>query len=54
MSKDSSARYSQKNKEKIKKKSRERHQNLSEEEKTKSEHTVVNDLRISQKMKNKG
>ena len=35
------------------KKSRERHQNPYEEEKTKSENMVANNIRISQKMKSK-
>ena len=49
MSKDSPARYYQKKKSlAIQKKSRERHQNLPDEEKkTKSENIVVNDIEIS-------
>ena len=54
MSKILSARY-QKYKERIQKKPRERYQNLSEEEKkkTENENMVVNDIRISQKLKSK-
>ena len=50
MSKDSCARYYKKNKEKIQKKSRERYQNLTEEEQKKQEYKI----KISQTMENKG
>ena len=52
MSKDSSARHYEKNKKKIQKKSCERYQNLTQEEKKeKNKNIVVNDMRISQKIK---
>ena len=41
-------------KERFKKKSRERYENPTEEEKTKSENMVMNDIEISQKLQNKG
>ena len=53
MSKDSSAKYYQNNKEKLQKKSRERYQSLSIEEKKESDNMVVNDTKIYPKMKNK-
>ena len=52
MSKTLPARYYQENKERLQKKARERHRNLSKEEK-KSNKMVVNVKKISQKMKNK-
>ena len=55
MPKDLSPKYYEKNKEMIQKKSCERYQNPSEEEKKKkNENIVVNNIRISQKIKNKG
>ena len=53
MSKNLSAKYFQVNKERLQKKARERYQNLSREEKEKSNNMVVNATKISQKMKNK-
>ena len=53
MSKDSSAKYYQNNKEILQRKAHERYQSLSQEEKKKSNNMVVNDTKISQKMKNK-
>ena len=52
-SKDSLVRYYQKNKERLRKRARERYQNLSKEEE-KNNNMVVNDIKIPQKMKNKG
>ena len=52
MSREASARYCEKTTKDFKK-SRERHQNLYEEEKTESENMVANNIRISQKMKSK-
>ena len=40
--------------EKIQESSRERYQNLTEEVKTENENMVVNDVKISQKVKSKG
>ena len=51
MYKDSSAKYYQDHKKKTPKKAHETYQNLSKAEKNKN--TVVNDINISQKMKNK-
>ena len=51
MSKNLSAKYYQENKERMQKKSHEKCQNLSKEEKEKSNNMVVNDTKISQKMK---
>ena len=53
MSKNSSAKYYQNNKERLQKKSRERYQSLSIEEKKESDNMVVNDTKIYPKMKNK-
>ena len=54
MSKDSSAKYYQDNKERLQKKARERYQSLSKEEKEKkSNNTVMNNTKIYEKMKNK-
>ena len=53
MSTNLSAKYCQKNKERLQKKSCERYQNLSKEEKAKSNNMVVNVTKISKKMKNK-
>ena len=53
MSTNLSAKYYQKNKERLQKKSCERYQNLSKEEKAESNNMVVNVTKISQKMKNK-
>ena len=53
MSKDSSAKYYQNNKERLQKKGRKRYQSISKEEKEKSNNMVVNDTKISQKMKKK-
>ena len=51
MSKDLSAKYYQNNKERLQKEGRKRYQSLSKEEKEKSNNMVVNDTKISQKMK---
>ena len=51
MSKNLSAKYYQENKERLQKKARERYQNLSKEEKEKSDNMVMNVTKISQKMK---
>ena len=53
MSTNLSAKYYQKNKERVGKKSCERYQNLSKEEKAKSNNMVVNVTKISQNLKNK-
>ena len=53
MSKHSSAKYYQTNKERLQKKARERHQSLSKKEKEKSNSLVVKDTKIYEKMKNK-
>ena len=52
MSREASAIYCEKTTKDFKK-SRERHQNLYEEEKTESKNMVANNIRISQKMKSK-
>ena len=46
-----SAKHYQKNKERLQKKARERYQNLSIEEKEKSDNMIVNITKISQKIK---
>ena len=51
MSKNLSAKYFQENKERLQKKAHERYQNLSKDEKEKSNNMVVNVTKISQKMK---
>ena len=53
MSKYSSAKYYQNNKEKLQKKASERYQSPSKEEKEKTDSMVVNDTKVYQKMKNK-
>ena len=53
MSKDSSAKYFQNNKESLQKKAHERYQSLSQKEKKKSNNMVVNYTKIDEKMKNK-
>ena len=53
MSKNLSAKYYQENKERLQKKAPERYQNLSKEEKEKSDIMVASVTKISQKMKNK-
>ena len=53
MSKNLSAKYYQENKERLQKKASERYQNLSKEEKEKSDIMVASVTKISQKMKNK-
>ena len=53
MSKDSSVKYFQNNKERLQKKAREKYQILSKEEKDKSDNMVLIDIKISQNMKNK-
>ena len=53
MSKDSSVKYCQNNKERLQKKARERYQSISEKEKKKSNNMVVNYTKIYEKMKNK-
>ena len=53
MSKHSSAKYYQTNKERLQKKACERHQSLSKKEKEKSDSLVVKDTKIYEKMKNK-
>ena len=52
--KDSSAKYYQNNKERLKKKARERYQSISKEEKEKNDNMVAKVTKIYQKMKNKG
>ena len=54
MSKDSSAKYSQDNKEILLKKAHERYQSLSKEEKEKRSKMIENDIKIPKKMKCKG
>ena len=54
MSKDSSTNSYQDSKEKLQKKVRERCHCLSKEEKEKKDNMVAKNLKISQKMKNKG
>ena len=55
MSKYSSAKYYQDNKERLQKKNfRKNYQSLSKEEKEKSNNTGINYIKISLKMKNKG
>ena len=51
MSKNLSAKYYQENKERLQKKACERYQNLSKEEKEKSDNMVMKLTNISQKMK---
>ena len=51
MSKNLSAKYYQENKERLQKKARERYQNLSIEEKEKSDNMIVNITKISQTIK---
>ena len=51
MSKNVSAKYFLENKERLQKKAHERYQNLSKDEKEKSNNMVVNVTKISQKMK---
>ena len=53
MSKGSSVKYCQNNKERLQKKARERYQSISEKEKKKSNNMVVNYTKIYEKMKNK-
>ena len=53
MSKDSSVKYYQNNKERLQKKAREKYQILSKEEKDKSDNMVLIDIKVSQNMKNK-
>ena len=53
MSKHFSAKYYQESKERLQEKARERYQNLSKEEKEKSDNMLVNVTKISQKMENK-
>ena len=53
MSKDLSAKYYQKKKERLQKKTCERYQDLFEEEKLKMKNMVVSNIKISLKMKNK-
>ena len=54
MSKDLSAKYYWDNKEKLPKRPPERYQSLLKKEKEKSGNIVVNDIKLSQKIKNKG
>ena len=54
MCKDSSAKYYQKNKERLQKRACERYQNLSKEERKKSDSMIMNEIKISLKMKNMG
>ena len=51
MSKNSSAKYYQDNKERLQKKTIERYQNLSKEEKEKINNMILNGTKISQEMK---
>ena len=53
MSKNILAKYYQESKERLQQKARERCQNLSKEEKEKSDNMFVNVTKISQKMENK-
>ena len=53
MTRKPSTKYYQKNKEKIEKTSGEKYRILTEEERNKRKYKVVNDVEISQKMKNK-
>ena len=53
MSKDSSAKYYQNNKERLQKKSREKYRSLSEEEKTRRDNMAANNINISLKIKSK-
>ena len=53
MSKNLSAKYYQRNKERLKEKARERYQNLSKKEKEKSNNMAVNVINVSQRTKNK-
>ena len=53
MSKDSSAKYYQNDKERLQQKARERYQSLSKEKNKSCNNMVVNDTKIYQKMKNK-
>ena len=53
MSKNLSAKYYQENKERLQKKSREKYQSLSKEEKKKADNMVVNVTKISHKLKKK-
>ena len=53
MSKNLSANYDKKNKERLQKKARARYQNLSKEEKEKSNNMVVDNTKIYHKIKNK-
>ena len=54
MSKNLSTKYYQENKERLQNKARETYQELSKEEKEKSDNMVVNLTKVSQKIKNKG
>ena len=54
MDNNSSARYYQKNKERLQKKPRERYQNVSKEEKEKKVDFVINYIEIFPNLKNKG
>ena len=54
MCKDSSVKYYQKNKERLQKRACERYQNLSKEERKKSDSMIMNEIKISLKMKNMG
>ena len=54
MDNNSSARYYQKNKERLQKKPRERYQNVSKEEKEKKVDLVTNYIEIFPNLKNKG
>ena len=53
MSKNSSAKYYENNKERLQRKTRERYQSLSKEKNKKSINIAVNDTKIYQKMKSK-
>ena len=53
MSENLAANYDKKNKGRLQKKARAGYQNLSKEEKEKSNNMVVDDTKIYQKMKNK-
>ena len=53
MTKSSSAKYYQNNKERLQKKSHERYQSCPKEEKEKSNNMVVNDTKSCQKIKSK-
>ena len=54
MSKDSSTKYYQDNKETLQEKACERYQSLCRKKKRKSNNMIANNIKISKKMKSKG